>query len=382
MKKLPLGIQSFREIIESGYIYVDKTRYIYELITNAKHYFLSRPRRFGKSLLLDTIAELFSGDRALFKELWINNSDYSFEMHPVLHIDLSSIANKTPDILENELSIALEKRAKQESIGISGSTPSAKLKALIEALNNKYGKRVVVLIDEYDKPILDHISDADTAEANRAVLRGFYGILKSMDPHLKLTLVTGVTKFTKTSLFSEMNNLLDITLSEKYANICGIPTEDLGELFQEHIEYLSSLEKFRLFQNLHDEILAWYDGYSWDGVTKVLNPFGLFSFIMQERFSSFWYSSGSPKFLMDLIKQNPEAYANIRDLKIRELTLDIFDIRNLQAAPLLFQTGYLTIKEVVNSTGFDSTAYILGTPNREVREELTKLCSLSLGETR
>jgi hypothetical protein len=221
LKKLPLGIQNFRKIVDGNYVYVDKTRYIYDLISNASYYFLSRPRRFGKSLLLDTIAEAFSGDRELFKDLWIYDSDYSFEKHPVIRLDMSNIANKTPETLENELTITLKQRVAQEGFDVGFDSPSAIFKTLIEMLHEKYSSRVVVLIDEYDKPILDHLQDTETAEANREVLRGFYGILKSMDPFLRFTFITGVTKFTKTSIFSGLNNLLDITMTTAYSNICG-----------------------------------------------------------------------------------------------------------------------------------------------------------------
>ena len=221
MKKLPLGIQNIREILEDGYVYVDKTKYVYELINGMKCYFLSRPRRFGKSLLLDTIAEVFSGDKELFKGLWIYDSDYSFPKHPVIRLDMSNIANDNPDVLKVSLSIALKERIREEGLTVPGEQPSDIFQYLIKGLYSKYNRKVVVLIDEYDKPILDHILDVETAEANRMVIKGFYGVLKSMDPFLRLTFITGVSKFTKTSIFSEMNNLLDITLMKKYANICS-----------------------------------------------------------------------------------------------------------------------------------------------------------------
>ena len=220
MKKMPLGIQNFRKIIEGDYVYADKTKYVYDLINDASYYFLSRPRRFGKSLLLDTIGEAFGGDKELFNGLWIYNSDFGFEKHPVLRLDMSSITNETPGVLRSELSDELRKRAKAEGFDFDYDTPSAIFKTLIESLCKKYGKGVVVLIDEYDKPILDRLSDIAVAEANMDVLRGFYGILKPMDQYLRMTFITGVTKFTKTSAFSELNNLFDITLTERYANIC------------------------------------------------------------------------------------------------------------------------------------------------------------------
>ena len=366
MKKLPLGIQSFREIIEGDYIYIDKTQYIYNLISSAKYYFLSRPRRFGKSLLMDTISEVFSGDKELFKGLWIYDSDYGFNKHPVIRFDMSNIANETPEILKKSLLSYLEICYSAEGFEIKDDVVSDAFRRFIIQLHKKYGQRVVVLIDEYDKPILDHINDITTAEANRMVLRSFYGILKSMDPYLKLTLITGVSKFTKTSIFSELNNLLDITMAKKYVNICGITIEDLGECFSEHIDYLSSLEDFKRFNSVLDEILSWYDGYSWDGKTKLLNPFSLLSFFEQEKFASFWYASGTPKFHIDLIKKKPESFLTLKNLEISERVLDNFDIRRMEIEPLLFQTGYLTVKEVLPAMG--STLYRLDMPNLEVRE--------------
>ena len=366
MKKLPLGIQNFKELIEGDYVYVDKTRYVYDLISNNKYYFLSRPRRFGKSLLLDTIAEAFGGDKELFKGLWIHGSDYSFDKHPVLRLDMSNIANDSPEILRSSLLSYLRRRVSDEALDINDSLPSDLFRHMIEELYKKYSQRVVVLIDEYDKPILDRITKPETAEANRDVLRGFYGILKSMDPYLRMTFITGVSKFTKTSIFSELNNLTDITLTERYAGICGIPIADLDEYFSEHIKDLETLERFEQLDSLRGEILAWYDGYSWDGINRLLNPFGLLSFFTQKRFSSFWYASGTPSFLIKLLKEKPASFLALGDLEIRERVLDSFDIHKIGSASLLFQTGYLTVKNVDYSV--IPPVYALDIPNHEVRE--------------
>ena len=366
MKKLPLGMQSFRGLIEGDYLYVDKTQYVYELLNNEKYYFLSRPRRFGKSLLLDTICEVFRGDKELFKGLWIYDSDYVFEKYPVIRLDMSNISNKTPKVLEDSIVSTLRTRIKDEGLDITDDIPSDIFKHLIVGLFKKYNQRVVVLIDEYDKPILDHINDADTAEANRMVIKGFYGILKSMDQYLRFTFITGVSKFTKTSIFSELNNLLDITMTEKYVNICGIPIESLEEYFGEHIESLASSENFKPLGSLSDVILKWYDGYSWDGKTRLLNPFSLLSFFSQKRLESYWYASGTPKFLIDLIKKKPESFTSLKNLEIRERVLDTFDIRQMEIEPLLFQTGYLTVKSVIRE--FGAPIYVLDMPNLEVSE--------------
>ena len=365
MKKLPLGIQSLGEIVAEGYAYVDKTQYVFNLINDAKYYFLSRPRRFGKSLLLDTIAEAFSGNKELFKGLFLYDSGYDFKKHPVLRLDMSNISNDTPEIMINSLSTALKRRACDENLDIVGNAPSEIFQFLIEDLYKKYGQRVVVLIDEYDKPILDNIDNIEIAENIRKVLKGFYGILKSMDPFLRLTFITGVTKFTKTSVFSGLNNLRDITLTEKYSNICGITLEDLDKYFNEYLEKLASQGKFGDFGTLRDRILSWYDGYSWDGTTRVINPFSLLYFFTEEKFSGFWYSSGTPKFLTDLIKKRQEGYTDIKNLEMGEWALDTFDIQNIEVEALLFQTGYLTVKGILHEQ--EPPVYLLDIPNYEVR---------------
>ena len=367
MKKLPIGIQNFRKIIEGDYLYVDKTQFIYELINGASYYFLSRPRRFGKSLLLDTLGEAFCGDKELFKGLWIYDSGYDFAKHPVVRLDMSNIANNTPEVLEESLLSYLKICYLAEGFEIANNIASDAFMRLIILLYEKYGNGVVVLIDEYDKPMLDHIMDIETAEMNRKLIKGFYGILKSMDRYLRLTFITGVSKFSKTSVFSELNNLLDITLTTKYANICGIITDDVERYFGEHMELLSTFESFGQYNNLRDEILAWYDGYSWDGKTRLINPFSLMTFFTQERFGSYWFESGSPKFLIDLIKKKPGDYTDLKHLVLQEYMLDNMDLDKVTVEPLLFQTGYLTVKEIVHPPR-RSPEYIVEMPNFEVRE--------------
>ena len=379
MKKLPLGIQSFEKIIKGDYIYVDKTRYIYNIINRASYNFLSRPRRFGKSLLLDTIGEVFGGSKELFKGLWIYSSDYCFEKHPVIRLDMSRISNITPEILKDSIISNLKSYYNAEGFEIEDNVESDVFVKLIMLLHKKYNQRVVVLIDEYDKPILDHIGNPDIADTNRQVIRGFYGILKSMDPYLRFTFITGVSKFTKTSIFSELNNLLDITMNEDYAGICGIPVEDLDEYFGEHIKALEPHKLFKQYDSVRDEILAWYDGYTWDGENKVINPFSLLSFFEQKRFGSYWYASGTPKFLIDMIKNKPESYLTLKNLKMTEHVLDSFDIRKMELEPLLFQTGYLTVKDVLPTRG--SPVYVLEIPNYEVRDALSMQIVSALTES-
>jgi len=365
MKRLPLGIQNFKEILTDGHVYVDKTRYIYNLINGVKYYFLSRPRRFGKSLLLDTISEAFGGDRELFKGLYLYDSDYAFEKHPVLRLDMSNMVNETPEMLKTEINNELRLRIKSEGFDFDYETPSSLLKNLIRELHAKYGKTVVVLIDEYDKPILDRLGNLDIAEGIRDVLRSFYGVIKSMDPHIKLAFITGITKFAKTSIFSGLNNLSDITFVKDYACICGVATEDLDRYFGEHIAVLASDESNKHYSNINDEILAWYDGYSWDGKTRVINPFSLLSLLSWKSFKPYWFATGTPKFMMDLVQKDPSEYINIDDLIIDESMLDTAELDSLDAAILMFQTGYLTVKEVTRP--LYEYIFHLDMPNREVR---------------
>ena len=366
MKRLPLGIQNFRKIIEGDYIYVDKTQHIYNLLNDSSYYFLSRPRRFGKSLLLDTIAEAFSGDKGLFRGLWIYDSDYAFIKHPVVRLDMSKLPNKNPETLEYALLSELRKLAKKDSLEIDSAEPALLFGDLIESLYNKCAQRVVVLIDEYDKPILDHIDDVETAAGNRKTLSGFYGILKSMDPYLRMTFITGVSKFSKASIFSVLNNLNDITMSENYAEICGIPIKSLNEYFGEHMEQLKTHARFGQYDSIADEILRWYDGYSWDGENRVLNPYSLLYFFSQKKFECFWYTSGTPGFLIEILKNKPESFLTLKNLTLSERALDTFEIERMQIEPLLFQSGYLTVKKLLPGKGV--SVYQVDMPNFEVRE--------------
>ncbi|MCL1982880.1 MAG: AAA family ATPase [Clostridiales bacterium] len=368
MKKLPLAIQNFREIIEGDYVYVDKTQYVYRLINDVSYYFLSRPRRFGKSLLLDTISEAFSGDRELFKGLWIYDSDYSFEKHPVIRLDMSNIANETPEMLRSALAAELNKRAEEEGFDISAEIPSDIFKFLIEEMHEKYNQTVVVLIDEYDKPILDHLDDIETAKANIELLGGFYGILKSMDPHLKLTFTTGITKFARVEMAPAFNNLSDITFTKRYSGICGITMEDLDIYFGMHMEGLRMRYYSRYEGCLQNALLASYGGYSWDGKTQVLNPYSLLSFFSEARFACYWQTGGTPKYMTALAKKCPDKCIKLKKYGITELILDMASINKISFGLMLFQAGYLAVKEVTETRG--TPYYLLDVPNFEARDAL------------
>ena len=376
MKRLPVGIQTFREVIEDNHVYVDKTMFIHQLITEGKSYFLSRPRRFGKSLLLDTIAEVFKGNKELFKGLWIYDSGYDFKCHPVVKLDMSSFETITPEVFGNSLKLHLLKEVKDENIDYNDETAPALLSALIRGLCKKHGQKVVVLIDEYDKPILDHITKVELAEKSRAIVRGVYGILKSLDSYIEFIFITGVSKFTKTSVFSSLNNMDDITMQKKYANICGIPVDDLETYFGDRIKEMA--ESFSRYPNLSEKILEWYDGYSWDGITRLLNPFGLLSFFQARQVKSFWYSSGSPSFLIELLKSKPESIPELGIVTISEDALDAIDVGRLETSSLLFQTGYLTVEKVLYD--YDWPEYVLKIPNLEVKEAFFRHITAGLAE--
>jgi len=377
MKKLPIGIENFREIIEGGYLYVDKTQDVYNLIDDIKYNFLSRPKGFGKTLLMDTIAEAFGGDKELFKGLWIYDSGHDFAKHPVIRLEMGKMANETGEILEKSIMERLGAIGSAEGLAIKGTFVSDTFMRLIERLHAKYNKRVVVLIDDYDKPILDHINDFEAAAQNRQVLLGFYGILKSMDEHLHFTLVTGMTRFTNATIFSGLNNLFDLTMSYRSASLCGIPENSLCEYFGEYIESLRQNEDFCRYESIADEILAWYGGYSWDGETRMLNPHSLLSFFAEGKFKEYWHAADIPGFLIEKAKKTPKVLLNLNDIALPDNLLTIFEIERLEMEPFMFHTGYISVKEVEQTRGPD--IYILDTPNREVREAFERNVLSPLG---
>ena len=375
---LPIGLQTFRKIIEDGYVYADKTGYIADLARRGSYFFLSRPRRFGKSLFLDTIKEAFSGDRDLFAGLALADSGWDFPTHPVIRVDMSRFPNKSIEGLSNGVITSLRQTAHTYGLTSDHDNPVVAFDDLIARLHETTGHRVVVLIDEYDKPIIDHLDDLPTAESNREFLRSFYGVMKGNDAHLRFVFLTGVSKFTRTSIFSQLNNLVDITMRPEYAGICGITEAEFDRLFPAHIEaYKTAMAAQRRpegglsLDELRTEILDWYDGYTWDGVTRVLNPFSLLNFFDAKSFYPFWFVSGTPRFLVDTLAANPPRYAEIQAATITELDLDSTAIEHAPLPSLLFQTGFLTVASV------DYVArpprYRLALPNTEVSTSLSRL---------
>jgi len=363
MKKLPLGIQTFKKIIDDKCLYIDKTKDIHRLITSRDYIFISRPRRFGKSLMVSTLKEIFSGNKELFKGLYIYDK-IDWKRYPVIDIDFMSVVyskdNETfiKSIIKKLIAIAKNYNIKLENI--------INLKECFEELIEKLSEinRVVILIDEYDKPIIDHITDIKKASENREVLRDFYSVLKGSDKYIKFVFITGVSKFSKVSIFSGLNNLTDITLEKKFGKIMGITQEELESYFEDYIQILRDKEKLSETKIL-DKIKCWYDGYSWDGITTLYNPCSILNLFNSGTFRNYWFATGTTTFLIKLIKEEKCEITKFEKKEVGETVFDSYDIENLNVYSLLFQTGYLTISYIERDEGF--TIYTLNYPNKEVR---------------
>ena len=366
MKQLPIGIQSFIKLIKRDYLYVDKTELIKSIIETIPYCFLSRPRRFGKSLILSTIKEIFAGNRELFKDLYIYDK-IQWTPYPIIHIDMLGFGSQTEMELRNNLSAHLDDIARDFKIPIDTNRDCAsKLKLLIKELYVKHKREVVILIDEYDKPILDHLENSIVAEKNRDFLRNFYSVLKSSDEFIHFVFITGVSKFTRTSIFSNLNNLTDISLQSEYATLAGYTQEELEYYFAQYIED-SSLKLKISKEECLDKIKSWYNGYSWDGVRSVYNPFSILNFFHNGDFYNYWYETGTPTFLVKRIKDKAVYLPSFEKIKTNKNAFETWDIDNIEITSMLFQAGYLTIKEKLPiSENSDEHMFILSYPNKEV----------------
>lgn len=364
--KLPIGIQDFETIMTEGYCYVDKTQLIYQIITQGKPYFLSRPRRFGKSLLVSTFDALFSGRRDLFKGLWIDQSDWSWRQYPIIRLDMSTINNGTPEMLEADLIRALNGIASQHQITLKGVSAANYLENLIQQLSET--QKVVVLVDEYDKPLLDNIEEIEIAKKNREVLRKFYTILKAQDAHLQFVFLTGVTKFSKVSVFSGLNNLIDLSMLDLYSPLLGYTRQELEHYFSKHVEELANRNEITI-DSLYDQIKEWYNGYKFSkGGELVYNPFSVLNLFNAKEFSAHWFETGTPAFLINIIKTRQFDLSNLEQINVSAQSFSLFDLEDLPILPLLYQTGYLTIKSVLSHLN----AFSLGFPNREVSQAFSE----------
>ena len=378
VKKLPLGISTFSELIDEDYVYVDKTRYIYEMISRGKIYFLSRPRRFGKSLLVSTLDQLFKGNKELFKSLYIYNKWNWSEKFPVIHLDFGDIAYESTETLKLSLEDFIIEIADKYEIILKKRFLNPKFSELIHRIHEKTGRKVVILIDEYDKAIIDNISNMAVASKNRKILSDFYQVLKASDEHSRFIFLTGVSKFSKTSIFSGLNNLNDITLNKNFSCICGYTHQELKNNFKDYIKILK--KEFSIDEKeVLEKIDYWYDGYSWDGQNRVYNPFSTLKLFDTSEFSDYWFDIGTPDFLINVLKNSNEYHHVLKPIIVKQSRFKTFDYDNLDPISLFFQTGYLTIveKSIIN----DIIHYKLEFPNFEVESSLLDhLIDLNLSE--
>ncbi len=376
MKNLPVGQQDFEKLIRKDCIYVDKTAYIHRmLLSGGDTFFLSRPRRFGKSLLLSTIKSIFEGKKELFNGLYIEDK-IDWEPHPVVMLDMT-LDSSDPDRFEEDLRAQLNGIAANYGLDIPYHTPAAILRELIRQLAEQTGKQVVVLIDEYDKPILDRIEDLEQANAMRKALYPFYGVLKASAPYLRLLVVTGITKISQTTIFSGFNNLMDLTFHADYTAICGYTQRDLEAYFAPYILQASQVNGVREQRTLAD-IKHWYNGYSWDSETFVYNPYSVLLTLEYKRFNAFWYTTGTPTFLLKLLKMDDNLEVVLREsIEVPDGFTDGQALEDLDPFALMFQAGYLTIK------AFDrpGKSYLLQLPNQEVREAIADLVLADVSNT-
>ena len=363
MKKLPIGIQSIQEILEEGYIYVDKTVFARDLIANGKHYFMSRPRRFGKSLFLNTLEEIFKGNKELFKGCQIYDSNYEWQEHPILHFDFAQIASNNIDKLNSGIQAELGRMGNIYDVSPKGPSLQFQLKVLVEELAKK--NKVVVLVDEYDSPIINNLKNPEIAEQNRDLLKAFFGTLKSLDRYLKFTFVTGVSKFSQVSLFSGPNNLTDITMDPRYAGMMGYTEKELKVSFNEHVETIAQ-KRSDTKEEVFEEIRTWYNGYRFsEKELSVYNPYSTLLFLDAMKAKSYWYRTGTPSFLLNEVKKHPQSVIPLSNISETESTLsDISRVDRINLSALMYQTGYLTIR----GHNSEENSYDLDFPNREVKE--------------
>lgn len=365
MKKLPISIQTFEHIIEGDMIYVDKTEFIHDLTRKGKYYFFARPRRFGKSLLLTTLKSFFEGKKALFKGLYIDEKEKDWTVYPVVHLDYSLVDYSTSlEIFKISLLENLQTIARQYDLQLKNIVIANAFKELILALSEKYNRQVVVLIDEYDKPLVDSLTNEQKFEENRHVLQNLYGTIKGLDGHLRFVMLTGVSRFSKVSVFSRLNNLDDISMNKAYSTMVGFTQTELETYFKDHLNELATTFSLPLPDILFG-VKEWYNGFSFDGIHKLYNPFSILKLFTEYEFRNYWFSTGTPTFLIDLIKEQKQLPEEFEHLKVNDLTGSTQQIKNFPLIPLLYQTGYLTIEKV----GRDGLRphYFLNYPNEEVR---------------
>ena len=367
----PIGIQNFEDLRRGGYVYIDKTGKIYDLFSTGKYYFLSRPRRFGKSLLVSTMEAYFEGKRELFEGLAIEKLEKDWTRYPVLHLDLSGVAYDRKDVLIKVLDQKLSEWEGQYGISAASDVPGLRFQKVISTAYGTTGRQVVILIDEYDKPIIDNLDNPELQEYYRSTLQGFYGVMKAKDECIRFGFLTGVTKIGKLSVFSGLNNLRDISLLSRYSDICGISETDLHEYFPESVMELAEangLTEDECYRKLADM----YDGYHFSrNSVGMYNPFSLLNTFAGQEFNDYWFETGTPTFLVKLLKQTGYDISRLSEDEVEIGTGEISGVNDYVNDPIsvMYQSGYLTIK------GYDGMfgVYRLGFPNMEVKQGFMKM---------
>nr|WP_274522577.1 ATP-binding protein [Halorhodospira halochloris] len=368
-KKLPIGIQTFADMASGEYYYVDKTAHIHQLVEQGRYFFLSRPRRFGKSLLIDTIKSLFEGREELFRGLYVHDRWDWEQTHPVIRLSFADGVMQNRSQLDTHILELLEETAERLGISLDNTSIHGRFRELIYKAHEHHGARAVVLIDEYDKPILDNITAPDRARELREGLKNLYSVLKDADPHLRFCLLTGVSKFSKVSLFSGLNNLNDITLDAPYATICGYTDRDIDTVFAPELPGLD-----------REQIRYWYNGYRWgdECCDSIYNPFDILLLLQKRRFAPYWFESATPTFLVELLAERGIYTPSLTNWQSRPALLSRFDVEQISTEALLFQTGYLTLvgsREIVPN----KPIYQLALPNYEVECSLNEALLPVLG---
>ena len=363
--KYPIGVQDFSDLRSNGWVYVDKTALVHRMVSTGKYYFLSRPRRFGKSLLLSTLKAYFEGKKELFEGLAIADLEKDWTEYPVIHLDLNAERYVTLEELENLLDTNLRKWETQyDSTEQNNKSLSLRFANLIRCAKQKTGKNVVVLIDEYDKPILQAIGNEELQDQFRNTLKAFYGVLKSADADLRFTMLTGVTKFGKVSVFSDLNNLKDISMSPHYAEVCGITEAELHANFDDVIAELAAANN-QTKEQAYEKLRRMYDGYHFcENTVGIYNPFSVLLTLSENRYDSYWFATGTPTYLVELLKKSGFDLQALSNYETSESALSSIHRADINPVPVLFQSGYLTIK------GYDEEfdVYKLDYPNEEVRQ--------------
>lgn len=366
--KYPIGIQDFSSLRRDGYAYVDKTALMYKLVSEGKYYFLSRPRRFGKSLLLSTLEAYFEGDKDLFQGLAVEKLEQEWKKHPILHLDLNTELYDTSEALLNKLDSFLCEQEEIYGKDEYRRTPGTRFEGIIKKIAEHHGERVVILVDEYDKPLLQAIGNEPLQTTYRNTLKAFYGALKSCDRYIRFAFLTGVTKFGKVSVFSDLNNLFDLSFDTRYAEICGITEKELHDNFDEGVQLIAdanSMTKEECYERLRCD----FDGYHfcWPSM-GIYNPFSVLNTLTSCQFRDYWFETGTPSFLVHQLKKTQYPLENMTTEELSTDTLNSIDIMDENPLPLLYQSGYLTLKSYDRE--FDH--YVLGFPNREVEQGFIK----------